>query len=110
MDLVHPTGALVQGKQWGSSLQKHRDLDKALLDVLAAIHSRGVVHGDLHNGNILVTADRRIFIVDFEGAQLQAPAATMETEMRDLSRRLAYTVPICPVSSLHSRAHLVSAQ
>lgn len=103
------TGVLVQGEQWGWSLRKHRDLDKALLDALAAIHSRGVVPGDLHDGSILVTADGRICIVDFEGAELQAPAATMETEMRDLSNRLAHPVPICPVSSLHSRVHPVSA-
>ena len=85
---------LVQGEHWDWGLREHRDLDKALLGALAAIHSRGLVHGDLHQGNILVTADRRTVIADIEGAELQAPAAIMETEMRDLSRRLAYPVQI----------------
>ncbi|MCP3821632.1 class III lanthionine synthetase LanKC [Streptomyces sp. A3M-1-3] len=36
--------------------------------MLDAIHARGVVVGDLHPGNILVTPDGRLSLVDFEAA------------------------------------------
>ena len=94
---LNPTSMLVQGEHWNWFLQRHRDLDKALLDVLAAIHSRGVVHGDLHKSNILVTTDRRIVILDFAAAQLQASPGAPEAEMLDLARRLAQPVQTAPI-------------
>nr|BBK07996.1 protein LanKC [Streptomyces sp. TP-A0584] len=33
-----------------------------------ALHARGVVFGDLHPGNVLVTADGRVSLIDFEAA------------------------------------------
>jgi class III lanthionine synthetase len=39
-------------------------------DAVAAIHERGVVFGDLHPENVLVTADGRIALIDFEVATL----------------------------------------
>ena len=83
---------LAQGECWDKSWQRHRDLDKALLDALAAIHSRGVLHGDLHSGNILVTAEGCIVILDFGAGEVQAPAAATKAEMHDLSRRLVWPV------------------
>ena len=80
---------LAQGQHWDWFLRKHRELDRELLDALAAIHARGILHGDLHKDNILVTADRRIMILDFAAAQLEAPAAAMEAEMTELSEMLA---------------------
>ncbi len=37
-------------------------------DVVAAIHSRGVIHGDVHLFNIIVRPDGRIALIDFEVA------------------------------------------
>ena len=99
VELAKPS-MLVQGEQWDWHLPKHRELDQALSDVLAAIHSRGVLHGDVHDGNILVTADRRIVIVDFEDAKLQAPATATDAEMHDLSRQLFHPVQIWPSQPL----------
>jgi predicted Ser/Thr protein kinase len=37
-----------------------------------ALHARGVVFGDLHPDNILMTGDDRLVLIDFEGATLAA--------------------------------------
>lgn len=39
-----------------------------LLTAVTDIHNRGVVHGDIHAGNILVNADCDVFLIDFENA------------------------------------------
>lgn len=41
-------------------------LADALGRLLDRIHDRGIVYGDLHPGNILVTPDDRVHLVDFE--------------------------------------------
>jgi tRNA A-37 threonylcarbamoyl transferase component Bud32 len=35
-------------------------------DLIAAVHSRGVVFGDLHMGNVMVRADDSVALIDFE--------------------------------------------
>ncbi|MGH3753513.1 MAG: class III lanthionine synthetase LanKC [Pseudonocardiaceae bacterium] len=37
-------------------------------DVVAAIHGRGIIHGDLHLFNVIVRPDGRIALIDFEVA------------------------------------------
>ena len=49
------------------------------------IHEAGIVHGDLHKGNILVTSDNRVIILDFEGSQMHADPKQMATEMKDVT-------------------------
>ncbi|MFJ4185278.1 class III lanthionine synthetase LanKC [Kitasatospora sp. NPDC089509] len=44
------------------------DLADRLGKLLDAVHRRGVVFGDLHPGNILVTPDGRLSLIDFEAA------------------------------------------
>ena len=50
-----------------------------MVDKVAAaiglLHGRGVVFGDLHPDNILVTADGRVVLIDFEVSALAADAA-----------------------------------
>ncbi|MFE6738005.1 class III lanthionine synthetase LanKC [Streptomyces tubercidicus] len=43
-------------------------LNTRLEALLGAVHERGVVFGDLHPGNILITPDGRLSIIDFEAA------------------------------------------
>lgn len=51
-------------------LTRYRDRALAILDrvdrLLAAIHSRGLIHGDLHPDNILVGTDDTVSVIDFE--------------------------------------------
>ena len=48
-----------------------------------ALHERGVVFGDLHPANILVTADGRLVLIDFEVATLaeDQPARRWRTRL-----------------------------
>ncbi|GAA2974481.1 class III lanthionine synthetase LanKC [Actinokineospora diospyrosa] len=65
----HP---LVTADPTADDLAAFTDRAQALGDRLAAlldeIHARGVVYGDLHPGNVLITEDERISLVDFEVA------------------------------------------
>jgi serine/threonine-protein kinase len=52
------------------------DLCLAILDAYARLHENGVVHGDIHPGNILVDSEGRITLIDFGlayTADYQAP-------------------------------------
>src|SRR5690349_20026963 len=44
-------------------------------EAVRRLHERGVVFGDLHPDNILVTADGRMVLIDFEVSALAADAA-----------------------------------
>ncbi|MEN1726840.1 MAG: serine/threonine-protein kinase [Pseudomonadota bacterium] len=44
------------------------ELAKALAAALAAIHERGLVHGDLKAANVLIEADGRVLLLDFGSA------------------------------------------
>jgi serine/threonine-protein kinase len=68
-----------------------------LAEGLAAAHERGIVHGDLKPGNLLVTSDRRLKILDFGMAKLlhpEGPDATPTiTETRAITGTLPYMSP-----------------
>lgn len=48
------------------------ELSRAVLEAYAHIHSRGVVHGDVHPRNLLVAEDASVKIIDFGLARLRS--------------------------------------
>ena len=42
------------------------DLARQVLSVMAHVHAHGILHGDLHNSNLLVQPDGRVRLIDFD--------------------------------------------
>jgi serine/threonine-protein kinase len=66
-DGVEVTQALASS---GGSQTETRDLLIAILSSYASLHDRGVIHGDVHPGNLLVDAKGNIKILDFGLARM----------------------------------------
>ena len=56
------------------------------------IHEAGVLHGDLHKGNILVTPRRQVFILDFDGCVLDASDDRRKAESAQMADHLQHVV------------------
>jgi serine/threonine-protein kinase len=68
LDAVLRTGGLPQSRRAQTA--------KSLLQAYRTIHQAGVLHGDVHPGNILVERDSRVHLVDFGGALAAGVPAT----------------------------------
>ena len=58
--------------QQGGKLTVEESLEivRPVMDALIAIHEKGIVHRDIHPGNIFITANRRVKLLDFGAARL----------------------------------------
>ena len=55
----------VIGRRSGTGPERRNDLAVRVADAYADLHDAGVVHGDVHPGNILVGVDHTIRLIDF---------------------------------------------
>ena len=84
--------------------------------MLERVHEHGIRHGDLHEGNTLVTARDAVFLLDFGACDLDPNDWDLAEEQRDftylLSLRPQVRRPVCvaqlPINSIHARSYFSS--
>jgi serine/threonine protein kinase/tetratricopeptide (TPR) repeat protein len=100
------SGVVVPG---GLPLERVLELAIPLTDALASAHERGVIHRDLKPGNVMVTRDGRVKVLDFGLAKLTGAGADQEATV-DVTRagQVAGTIPYMAPEQL--RAETVDAR
>ena len=110
------TMQLVEGKRLsdlipksGMALERIFEVAIPLADALAAAHEKGVIHRDLKPGNIMVTEDGRVKVLDFGLAKLrpevEVPEATaLPTEPLTEEGRILGTMPYMSPEQLEGSA------
>ena len=87
-DIIFAVTELLEGESLHDRLGRERvgghkaaEIGASIADGLAAAHAKGIIHRDLKPGNIFLTNDGRVKILDFGLARIVRPtAAESETE------------------------------
>lgn len=65
-----PITVAAQHARAARDLQRLHDLVKNLLEAYGRLHTKGILHGDIHPDNCLVRTDGRVVLIDFGSARL----------------------------------------
>lgn len=75
------------------SVERALDVGIRLADVLAAAHAAGIVHRDLKPGNVMLTPDGQVKVLDFGLAKTRDPAADALTTPGQVLGTPGYVAP-----------------
>ena len=79
----------VQSPQSPLAIPKTLAIAAGIAEGLASAHAAGVLHRDLKPGNVMITADERVKILDFGVAKFFRPTATWDAEGTTMATELS---------------------